>query len=70
MDQIVTPATYTVEEVAKILGIGRNSAYEAVRSGQIPSLRIGKRLLVSRIVLDSLLRLSHGRPAGGHCSSR
>jgi excisionase family DNA binding protein len=47
--------TLTVEQVARELGIGRNAAYEGVRSGQIPSIRIGKRLLIPRIALDRLL---------------
>lgn len=40
--------TYSVEEVAKLLGIARNNAYERVRAGDIPSIRMGKRLLVPR----------------------
>jgi excisionase family DNA binding protein len=50
-----TRQTYNIDEVARILGIGRNQAYEAVRAGQIPSIRIGKRLLVPRTALDRLL---------------
>lgn len=38
--------TLTVAEAARRLGISRSSAYEAVRSGVIPSLRMGRRLLV------------------------
>jgi excisionase family DNA binding protein len=48
-------ATYTVSEAAKVLGIGRNSAYEAIRQGQIPSIRIGARLLVPRAALERFL---------------
>ncbi len=47
--------TLTVPEVGKALGIGRNQAYEAVRKGLIPSLKIGKRLLVPKAALDRLL---------------
>jgi excisionase family DNA binding protein len=47
--------TYQVEEVAKILGIGRNQAYEAVRSGQIPAIRIGKRLLIPKAAIRRML---------------
>jgi excisionase family DNA binding protein len=39
-------ATVTVEEAARILGVGRGSAYEAARNGQIPTLRLGRRILV------------------------
>ena len=37
------PLTLTVPEVAEVLDIGRNTAYEIVRSGALPSRRIGKR---------------------------
>lgn len=47
--------TLTVEEAARALGIGRNQAYAAVRRGEIPAIRIGKRLLVPRTALRRLL---------------
>lgn len=47
--------TLTVEEAGKMLGIGRNQAYEAARTGQIPSIRIGKRLLISKVALERML---------------
>jgi excisionase family DNA binding protein len=56
--------TLTVEEAASALGIGRNSAYEAVRNGDVPSIRIGKRLLVPRAALDRLLAEA-GRAGAG-----
>jgi excisionase family DNA binding protein len=49
----------TVEETAKRLGISRNSAYKHVRAGAIPALRLGRRLVVPRAALASLL--SEGR---------
>lgn len=48
-------ATMKVEEAAQLLGIGRNQAYEAVRRGDIPSLRIGGRILISRSRLMALI---------------
>ncbi len=48
-------ATYTIEEVAKMLGIGRSSAYQAVRVGEIPTIRVGRRLLVPRLALEKML---------------
>jgi excisionase family DNA binding protein len=47
--------TYSVEEAGRILGIGRNSAYEAVREGTIPALRIGKRIVIPKAALDRML---------------
>jgi excisionase family DNA binding protein len=38
----------TVAEAAELLGISRASAYNAARAGEIPAVRIGRRLLVSR----------------------
>jgi excisionase family DNA binding protein len=38
--------TLTVEEAARVLGIGRSTAYEAVRCGQIPAMRLGRRAIV------------------------
>jgi excisionase family DNA binding protein len=38
--------TLTVEQAAKVLGIGRSTAYELVHTGAIPSLRLGRRIVV------------------------
>jgi excisionase family DNA binding protein len=48
-------ATLTVEEAALVLGIGRSAAYDACRRGDIPTIRVGKRLLVPRARLEQLL---------------
>ncbi len=47
--------TYTVEEAGEILGIGRSAAYQGVRTGEIPAIRIGRRLLVPVQALEQLL---------------
>jgi excisionase family DNA binding protein len=47
--------TLTVAEAGRVLGIGRNAAYDAVARGQLPAIRIGKRLVVPRAALDRLL---------------
>jgi excisionase family DNA binding protein len=47
--------TLTVPEAAKILGISRNSAYEAAKRGEIPSIWIGGRVLVPRAPLEKML---------------
>ena len=39
-------ATLTVQEAASLLGLGRTAAYEAARRGQIPSRRLGRRVVV------------------------
>lgn len=47
--------TYTVEEAAEILGLSRNAAYQAANNGDIPTIRIGKRILVPRAALEKRL---------------
>lgn len=49
------PLTLRVEELMPILGIGRNTAYELIRSGQIRSIRVGRQLRIPKgAVLDFL----------------
>ena len=52
------PLTLRVEDLMPILGIGRNTAYELVRSGKIRSIRIGRQL---RIPKDALVAYLSGR---------
>ena len=47
--------TLTVQEAATLLGIGRNSAYEAIKIGAIPSLRIGRRIVIPKSALERIL---------------
>ena len=47
--------TLTIKEAARRLGIGRNQCYQAAHRGEIPVVRIGKRLLVPRVALERML---------------
>lgn len=47
--------TLTVDEVAALCGISRGLAYDQVRAGRIPSIRLGRRILVPRAALEALL---------------
>ena len=38
--------TMTVTEAGKLLGIGRTSVYAAIHKGELPSFKIGRRILV------------------------
>jgi hypothetical protein len=40
------PKTISVPAAGKLLGIGRNAAYDAAKRGELPVLRFGKRLVV------------------------
>lgn len=50
------PVTLRVEDLMPILGIGRNTAYELIRSGQIRSIRIGRQIRIQRDALLEFLR--------------
>ncbi len=47
-------ATYTVAETAKLLGVSRDSIYAAVQRGEIPSLRLGRRVMVPGSALKAM----------------
>ena len=49
------PLTLRVEDLMPILGIGRNTAYELVRSGQIRSIRIGRQLRIPKEAVQEYL---------------
>ena len=46
LDSIDGRLTVSVEEAAQLLGLGRSAAYEAARRGQLPTRRLGRRLVV------------------------
>jgi excisionase family DNA binding protein len=47
--------TISVEEAAIILGISRATAYTSAKTGALPTIRLGKRLLVPKAALEKLL---------------
>jgi excisionase family DNA binding protein len=57
--------TYTVSEVAELLGISRSKAYDLVAAGLLPIVPLpGRRKLVARAVLESLVKASEPAAAG------
>lgn len=55
--------TVSVDEVAQVLGISRNHAFRCVHSGEIPSVRMGRRLLIPVSFLESVLEPTAVRAA-------
>ena len=47
--------TWTVKEAAEILGLSPNSAYQGIATGEIPYVKVGKRILVPRLALERML---------------
>jgi excisionase family DNA binding protein len=48
-------STMSITEAADTLGIGRTLAYELARTGELPTIRLGRRLVVPRRALQRLL---------------
>jgi excisionase family DNA binding protein len=55
MEDWTNQPTLRVEQAAEILGVSRSSAYEAARAGELPTIRLGRRLLVPTARLRALL---------------
>jgi excisionase family DNA binding protein len=47
--------TVSVEEAGRILGYSRNTAYEAATRGELPTIRLGRKIRVPKVALQRLL---------------
>jgi excisionase family DNA binding protein len=54
-----TSLVVTVQEAANLLGISRGLAYQLVREGVVPSIRLGRRLVIPRRPLIELVQGDH-----------
>jgi excisionase family DNA binding protein len=63
--------TLSVKEAGMLLGLSRGLMYEAIHTGRIPSVRVGRRILIPRAALERLLgnattqNVAHGDPPTG-----
>ena len=57
IDDRPEPATMSVHAAAAVMGISPSAAYRAVHKGELPALRVGRRLLVPIAKLYALLGL-------------
>jgi excisionase family DNA binding protein len=64
------PLTLTIEEAAKLLGVSRGVGYEAARRGELPTIRLGRRLLVPKIALERMLGIEDERPEAASPGAR
>ncbi len=55
------PEIVTVPEAAQFLRVAKSTLYAAVKAGQVPSLSLGRRVLIARATLCRIL--GNGRPA-------
>ena len=47
--------SYTIKEVAEVLGCGLNKTYDLVKEKKITSWKIGKKIMVSRFSLNRFI---------------
>ena len=50
-----TGEVLTVTEAARLLRLSRNGTYAAIQRGELPAVRVGRRLLVPREALERFL---------------
>ena len=61
LDYLTGRATLTVEETAALLGLSRTATYQAVKRGDLPSRRLGRRILIPVPALRDWLTHQTGR---------
>lgn len=59
------PVLISVQETARIMGIGKDTVYALCNSGQLPHIRLGKRILVSVDGLKAWIASNDGRDIFG-----
>ena len=58
----VEPKVVSVPAAAVMLGIGRNHAYELCRTGVLPNVRLGRRIVIPTAAIDRLLAVAGTGP--------
>ena len=49
--------TYTVDDIASILGVGRTTAYKLANSGLFKTVRVGNMIRISRKSFEAWLKM-------------
>lgn len=57
-EAVVNPVSYSVEDAARALGIGRSLAFRLIREGQLRAVKIGRRTVVPVKECDAFLERS------------
>ena len=50
---MISKLTYSIEEAAKRIGVGRNTIYALANAGKIPAIRIGRRYVINAELFDA-----------------
>lgn len=65
IDRIPTTPTISVDEFAAVVGISRGSAFNAVKNGEVPALRFGKRIRIPTAAVARMLEIDDTAAAVG-----
>jgi excisionase family DNA binding protein len=57
------PTAYRVEDIQRILGIGRSSAYSLIHQNGFPSIRVGTRVIIPADLFHSWINTQAGKGA-------
>lgn len=48
--------TYTVDEAAKLIGLGRNTVYALAKAKKIPAIQVGRRYVINAEMFDTWVK--------------
>ena len=63
MNGSIVRGLYTVVEAAQLLGVGRSTMYDLVHRGEVASVRLGRKVLITRSTLEALLGFTPPTPS-------
>lgn len=61
LNQIGAKVGFTINEAAEYTGIGRNTMRQIVAWGKLPVLKVGKKVIIRRDMLDRFMEANQGR---------
>ena len=63
MNGSIVRGLYTVVEAAQLLGVGRSTMYDLVHRGEVASVRLDRKVLITRSTLETLMGFTPPTPA-------
>ena len=64
-EDVDDPEFLRIKQAAKLMQVGRDTTYQMVKEGKIPSIRIGNQIRIPRkALIDHLERQAQGQVAG------
>ncbi|WP_334109819.1 excisionase family DNA-binding protein [Thermodesulfitimonas autotrophica] len=62
---LTSKLVYNVDEFRRLTGLGRGTVYEAIRRGEIPAVRVGRRVLIPIEAVHNLFRVGRNQNEPG-----